>query len=192
MSNTFFIADTHFFHENILNFESSRSHMGRTVEEMNEYIIERWNEAIGPDDIVYHLGDFTFKVKSKYNEICSIGSRLKGHKILVLGNHDRSYYKKEPHLYTNFGFSVVHEYPLYLYTRSKQVLLSHEPVPFAESSVHRNIHGHLHSKKVIQGINTGNHDDPVPQMSNDFYYNASIEQLPFNRPVPLEDILTLQ
>lgn len=54
-----------------------------SVEEMDEEMIKRWNEKIGPRDTVYHLGDFSFdRNPSKYFD------RLNGHKILIKGNHD--------------------------------------------------------------------------------------------------------
>lgn len=82
MINTFFIADTHFGHANILEYESEARPF-KTVEEMNDVMIERWNSVVNNKDIVYHLGDFAF---GKHN-VC-IASRLNGKKRLVLGNHD--------------------------------------------------------------------------------------------------------
>ena len=50
----FFTSDHHFGHTNILKFCNSPFN---SIEQMNEELIKRWNEKIGPDDEVYHLGD---------------------------------------------------------------------------------------------------------------------------------------
>lgn len=74
------ISDLHFNHKKILEY------CGRpfkTVEEMNQTIINNWNDIINEDDVVYVLGDFCFGNKEMLKEITS---QLKGRKILVLGN----------------------------------------------------------------------------------------------------------
>lgn len=45
-------------------------------------MINRWNVAVKPDDIVYHLGDFAFCDHTPYLQ------QLHGQKHLILGNHD--------------------------------------------------------------------------------------------------------
>lgn len=52
---------------------------------MNEDMIRRWNEAVQPDDTVYHLGDVAFASPEKAVPLLQ---RLHGTKILVHGNHD--------------------------------------------------------------------------------------------------------
>ena len=53
---------------------------------MNEEIIKRHNELVSPDDTYYCLGDIC--MGTIYNSLPII-NRLNGHKIIVLGNHDR-------------------------------------------------------------------------------------------------------
>lgn len=48
----------------------------------DEMLIEKWNEAVGENDTVLHLGDFAFRGVEDYS------SKLNGRKILLLGNHD--------------------------------------------------------------------------------------------------------
>ena len=51
----YFISDTHFGHDKI------REYCNRpfsSVGEMDSVMMERWNWAVGPKDIVYFLGDF--------------------------------------------------------------------------------------------------------------------------------------
>ena len=83
--DTWFISDTHFWHSNLIKFENGRREFS-SVEEMNELIIERWRECVKPSDIVWHLGDVTFRYDGAFNEIMS---RLPGHKRLLVGNHDK-------------------------------------------------------------------------------------------------------
>ena len=53
----FFTADTHFFHERLLGISEFAPRPFLTVEDMNETIIDNWNRRVGPEDVVYHLGD---------------------------------------------------------------------------------------------------------------------------------------
>ena len=54
-SKVFFTSDTHFYHGNIIRFCNRPF---KDVETMNETIISNWNNTVGQDDIVFHLGDF--------------------------------------------------------------------------------------------------------------------------------------
>ena len=54
-----FTADLHFGHENIIKFCSRPFD---SVEAMNKALINNWNQAVGYDDDVYVLGDFTNNV----------------------------------------------------------------------------------------------------------------------------------
>lgn len=78
----FFISDTHFFHQNILRLCERPFD---TIEEHDQKLIENWNSVVGPEDTVFHLGDFCFGGAQKWKEI---RDQLNGHIILILGNHD--------------------------------------------------------------------------------------------------------
>ncbi|MGM0122863.1 hypothetical protein IGI37_000229 [Enterococcus sp. AZ194] len=55
----YFIADTHFYHEAVLEF-SQRPF--KDIEEMNTQLIKNWNSVVrSPKDEVYILGDFVYK-----------------------------------------------------------------------------------------------------------------------------------
>lgn len=54
-SGVFFTSDTHFNHANIIRFCNRPF---KDVSHMNEAIISNWNRVVGPEDIVFHLGDF--------------------------------------------------------------------------------------------------------------------------------------
>ena len=80
---TFFTADTHFSDPHILR---QREGTFPSLEAHDETIIARWNETVGPDDDVWHVGDFA---SGATRERClAVFERLNGVKRLVRGNHD--------------------------------------------------------------------------------------------------------
>lgn len=86
MANRFVTADHHFFHANIITycrrpFDNMRS--------MNEELEARWNAAIQPDDVVYHLGDFALADPKYAWDLGQLFKRLHGTKFLIKGSHDR-------------------------------------------------------------------------------------------------------
>ncbi len=53
---TWFTADTHFGHTNVIRYCARPFD---SVQAMDETLIENWNQVVRPKDTVYHLGDFT-------------------------------------------------------------------------------------------------------------------------------------
>lgn len=127
------VSDTHFNHNKILTFRRDYS----TLEDMNEAIIQKWNENIQPKDKVIHLGDFAFG--TDYDQIENIIKRLHGNITLILGNHDTA--KKVKDIYTKY-FKCLGSFQFGKY------YLTHEPVHLNSlkgRSQTLNIHGHLHN-----------------------------------------------
>ena len=81
-SKVYFTSDTHFYHSNIIGF---CKRLFKNVEDMNETLIENWNQVVSQDDIVFHLGDFCMGGSHEWTKILN---RLNGKIYLVLGNHD--------------------------------------------------------------------------------------------------------
>ena len=81
-SGVFFTSDTHFNHTNIIRFCSRPF---KDVEHMNETLIANWNRVVGPDNIVFHLGDFCLGGSAEWTKILK---RLNGKIYLIAGNHD--------------------------------------------------------------------------------------------------------
>ena len=75
----FFLADLHFSHKNVIRYATRPF---EDVAEMDEALIQIWNQTVGVNDTVYHLGDFCFGRKSKWE---SILERLNGSIILIQG-----------------------------------------------------------------------------------------------------------
>lgn len=89
MKRTFFTSDHHFGHANILKYEDANrrnAHGGKfaSIEKMDEYLIKQWNATVAPGDLVYCLGDLSYK----QHTLEAVLPRLNGTKILIVGNHD--------------------------------------------------------------------------------------------------------
>lgn len=78
----YFTSDTHFGHKHILEFCHRPF---SSIEEHDKALIENWNNVVGPDDTVFHLGDFGFGGFPFWK---NIREQLNGHIILIIGNHD--------------------------------------------------------------------------------------------------------
>ena len=150
MSNIWVISDTHFRHSNILNFIDHNTGklvrpMFTDVDAMDEHIIERWNSVVKTGDTVYHLGDVVMG-KDKLDWMNNNWSRLRGSKILIVGNHDNIKFL------TSFNWfdKVLYWENLISYG----LLLTHAPVHPRTLREDRykgqdmlNIHGHLHTNR---------------------------------------------
>lgn len=113
------------------------------VNEMNEAIIERYNNLVSDRDVVYILGDVMLgdDIKSNINLLKKLG----GSKIIVAGNHDtpkrRAVYKDLGILVCDGSFLKYNGYTLYL---------SHYPsitTNLKEESLKQgvlNLYGHTH------------------------------------------------
>lgn len=89
----FLIADTHFCHTNIKQYEPSREAI------TDEMMIELWNSIVSDEDDVWHLGDFAFKSQGwDYAKV------LNGKITLLKGNHD---FKKSTLFLKEHGFEKI-------------------------------------------------------------------------------------
>jgi len=79
----FFTSDTHFGHGGALGLYRRPF---ASVATMNEALVERWNETVGPDDAVWHLGGFA--IRQRPAVVAELLARLNGRKHLVAGNND--------------------------------------------------------------------------------------------------------
>lgn len=83
MGNIWLTSDSHYNHEKNFIWEPRGF---SSVKEMNEAIVEKWNDVVKDDDIVYHLGDVLMSADLEGG--MSLVRQLKGHKYLAFGNHD--------------------------------------------------------------------------------------------------------
>ena len=105
-----FTADTHYWHKNITYGESVWANKETgcrrfdTTQEMSRHVVEQINKYVGQDDILIHLGDWSF---SGIENIWNFYKQLIVKNIyLCIGNHDNNIrknyilpnvYRAEPH-----------------------------------------------------------------------------------------------
>lgn len=133
-NRVFAIADTHFGHRKVIEFEAVARPFA-SIEEHDRALVERWNATVRPQDTVWHLGDVYFGGRDNH---ALLGS-LNGLKRLVMGNHDM--YPLE--IYQQYFKRIcgVAEY--------RHCILSHIPVERGQAYRYAaNVHGHLHSKRM--------------------------------------------
>lgn len=151
MSNVWFTSDHHFFHRNILKFMKDTRPQFSSIEEMNEGLIQSWNEQVKPRDIVYHLGDFAYRFNRHYDNMTNFTQRLNGHKFLCIGNHDMDFIKA---IDKSIFMEIFHLKTYKLY--KKKIVICHYPMlewdGSSKGSWH--LHGHSHGKKTIKLYNS--------------------------------------
>ena len=85
----FVTSDLHFGHAKILEHQANRDF--QTVEGMDLHMLGEWNEAVGKNDKVYVVGDFSFRMDIV--EMAETMAALNGEIHLVRGNHDHDFWK---------------------------------------------------------------------------------------------------
>jgi calcineurin-like phosphoesterase family protein len=90
--NLYFVSDSHFSHENICSATTQWKDAGDAVrqfsslEDMNRTIVDNINAVVDENDILFHLGDWSF---GGFEQIQKFRSQLICKNIhIVLGNHD--------------------------------------------------------------------------------------------------------
>lgn len=106
----------------------------------DEHLIEQWNSVVkSPSkDTVIILGDVTMEKTDAYYQL----DRLNGHKIVVLGNHDKPQHVPELLKYVDKVAGMM-DY--------KGCALTHCPIHPSEICFYRaNIHAHIHHLNRLQ------------------------------------------
>lgn len=92
MKKVFFTSDLHFGHRNIMRHCPKRLEIcgASDVDDItthDKWLIDLWNGTVDKKDVVYMLGDFSFKSPDDTKKLLE---KLNGKKFLILGNHDKS------------------------------------------------------------------------------------------------------
>ena len=173
MPSVFLVSDTHFGHTGVCRFTRNdgvtKLRPWDNADEMDEAMIKAWNERVKPTDKVYHLGDVVINRRA-------LGTlrRLNGDKVLIRGNHDifradeyRQYFRE-----------------LRAYHVMNGMILSHIPIhPESLGRFGVNIHGHLHSNRVMRDNGYGGQEIDVR------YHCVCVEQTPDFAPILFEDVI---
>lgn len=142
----YYIADLHFGHAK-LNIAMDQRGFA-SGEEMDRYMIEKWNSRVRHGDEVVILGDFCMTKKA--DEAEKIIRQLKGKKYLVVGNHDRYLNDKT---FDRSLFKWIEPYHE-LNDDRRKIVLSHYPVFCYDGQYRRNgngvpktymLYGHVHN-----------------------------------------------
>ena len=133
MGNIYLIADLHFGSQNIINMCRPKF---KNTDEMDNFIIKRWNSTVKDEDIVYVLGDV-----GNLNRV----KELKGHKILIRGNHDQFSHETA----IKNGFVTMIDCPIVL---DNFFILSHEPQFVSKNAPYANIFGHVHDNPMYKTV----------------------------------------
>lgn len=169
MSKIWITSDAHFSHIQPFVWEA-RGY--KSVEEMNEAQVRKWNEVVAKDDEVWFLGDGMMNDNVAGAECFS---KLNGKIHIITGNHDTP---ARVEIYKQLGFDV--QDGKRLSYKKKSFILSHEPVITSNGNFKGwrdtiNVHGHTHQTK--------NFTDGYPLM-----YHAGVDSHD-GYPVLLDDII---
>jgi calcineurin-like phosphoesterase family protein len=180
MPAVFLVSDTHFGHAGVCRFTCddgvTKIRPWTDPAEMDEAMVERWNERVGKNDKVYHLGDVVINRKA-----LGIMRRLNGDKVLIRGNHD--IFRDEEYR--------EHFRELRAYHVMNGLILSH--IPLHEASLGRfgtNIHGHLHANRVMKarGIDARTGETLYSDEIDVRYHCVCVEATDF-APILFEDVI---
>ena len=167
----YFTSDTHFCHIKEFLFTPR----GFTnVEDMNSAIIEKWNRTIGPDDEVYHLGDF---VMNDIDAGIELIKQLNGKIHLIRGNHDTD---KKVERYLECPNIIDIKWADMIKYKKNYFFLSHFPMVAktpddseSKQDVY-NLHGHTHQ---MQSITTNTFYNYHVGVDSHDCYPVSIDQI---------------
>ncbi len=141
----------HFGHANVIGFDH-RPFLD--VEEMDHCLIKLWNSRVSVDDDVYILGDFCFRSNKTPDWYLR---QLKGHKHLIVGNHDKCTLECENA--AKYLESI--DKMLHVTDGDKQICLCHYPIAdwYKARRGFWLIYGHIHGDKsdVYQFMKTKEH-----------------------------------
>ncbi len=170
-----FTSDTHFGHSNVIRYSNRPWVM---VNDMDNGLIERWNQCIKPGDTVYHIGDFC--LTKRVDLIDHWLGQLNGEIRLIRGNHDQ-WVKRYDRLVNKGKIKWIKDYAERNFTVDDvkyKFVLCHFPMLFWHNSHHGSImlHGHCHGS--AQPHNEGVRRMDVGVDCNNWY------------PVLLENIIT--
>lgn len=170
MADIWLISDTHFGHDNIIDY------CGRPFKDgmsMAFAIRDNWNALVKPQDKVYHLGDVYMGWRSGQAPEDFLRS-LNGHKRLILGNHDNG---KDQNLLHSFEkIDVWRMFPEF------GLLLTH--VPVHPSVLEKGKTGQNKEKITLVNVHGHIHEKPSPEGP---YKNACVEWHSY-RPINIEEL----
>jgi len=164
----FVTADQHFGHYH------TKSGLGiivyckrpfKTIQEHDQYLIDRWNEVVGKHDLVYILGDLCWNRHGHYV------MALNGQKILITGSHDKTSQLNMQQ------FTEVHHGMLVRTINNIPFVMTHCAMKVWERSQHGsvNLYGHSHGR--------------LPEDDYRLQMDVGVDVSPNYAPFPLDFII---
>lgn len=195
----FFTSDTHYHHKSIVRGVSGWSDKTGcrdfdTLEDHDEAIIERINSTVGEDDILFHLGDWSF---GGFEMVTEFRKKIVCKNIhLILGNHDHHIENNRENCRKHF-LSVNHY--LELSFQKEFMVLSHWPMK-VWNHAHKGawqLHGHCHNNLAPDNVWTSQiTDGDMPRRTMDIgldtnslfpYSFEELRDIMNSRPVKVVD-----
>lgn len=159
--NLFFTSDTHYNHSSICRATTSwidvndKTRDFKSLNHMNDTIVNNINEIVGENGILFHLGDWSF---GGFENIEEFRSRIVCKNIhLILGNHDHHIERNKDdikRLFTSVNHYINLDVRRPSMMRKGQVdkfnfILCHFPIASWDGMNNRvmHLHGHVHLPK---------------------------------------------
>jgi calcineurin-like phosphoesterase family protein len=153
-----FTSDTHFNHANICSATTKWTdpvtcREFKTLEHMNATLVSNINEVVGQDDILFHLGDWSF---GGFEQIALFRNQIICKNVhIITGNHDHHIEKNKEgcqslfssvNKYLNLNVKWFPMHPKLLGPTEASFALMHFPIAswdnMARGAIH--LHGHVH------------------------------------------------
>lgn len=182
----YFWSDLHFFHGNILKYQPNRP--WASVEEMNEAIVENWNNKVPGNSITFVLGDVALGGKNRGNDVANLLRRINSQILLVPGNHDNYIFDNKECMRQMRVLPPLKEISVIDGSERQHVVLCHFPIlswhRYAQGAFH--LFGHTHGNLTTNpglsmdvGIDTNPRQEP--------YSFAEIKQIMSKKKIEFVD-----
>lgn len=136
---TWFTADTHFGHANLITRGLRKGYS--SIVEHDRALMGRWNETVSDHDEVYHLGDFTMLGADEAN---NYRQHLNGRIHLIHGNHDQNAVRKLSCWESSRPFAEIN-------LDGHSITLCHYALRVWNKSHHGSLHFYGHSHGSLPG-----------------------------------------
>ena len=142
----YYISDLHFFCNSQVDNgigENYDSRPFKSLDEMHNYMLSRWNEKITNGDTVYILGDICHHMRMEQAD--EFIKKLNGKKYLIKGNHDKNY---DPRLFADIQDFMTAS------VNGQYFALMHYPMLSwpKKNSGSIQLHGHIHARMDYSGL----------------------------------------
>ena len=144
----FYTSDTHFGCQYIFDRTGRASVLSPDISEADQKIIDNFNERLSKNDTLYILGDLS----SADVDPTPYLEKIKGKKILVIGNHDAKWLR---HRHVAKLFKRIEPYMgVREFGKELRIVLSHYPLAEWDGYYkgHLHFYGHVHNSDSVGAL----------------------------------------